>query len=440
MKFLPEPNQAPLPSADWRTTVRTGALVVVFTFVGLGGWSAMAGLNGGVVAQGALETSGSRKTIQHLEGGIVREILVRDGSKVEEGELLVSLDPTRNAATNQNSRQQMAIALAMEARLLAQRDMKDRVEFPAEVTELQNDPLIETSMTDNRRQFDSRLNSMKSAVGVLEAQLGQAQKEIDGARNIANTAEQQLASVDKELPVLQNLMKRGLVPVPRVTALERQKMQIQGQLDAGRIQAEEAENKVAEIKARIGQLNQEYRQEAANALPDIRATLGELRQKVVISGDALKRGEIRAPVAGTVQGLKVFTIGGVVRPGEPVLDIAPDSDMLVVRAKVSPLDIDRVQMGAVVDVRLPQFIHYQTERIMGAVSSVSRDSLEDPVTGNTYYAVEASIDRSTVDPAVNEKLLAGMTVSIVIRTGERTVLSYLVAPMMNRFSTAMRER
>lgn len=437
---LPAPEAPPKPSSDWRRTVRGGGVVVFFTFVVLGGWSAIAGISSGVVAGGVLEASGNRKTIQHLEGGIVREILVRDGMKVKAGDLLVRLDPTRNAATDLSNRQQLAIALAMEARLVAQRDMQESVTFPSEVLDLKGDPLIEMSMNDNRRQFEARKNSLKSAIDVFNTQIAQAQKEIEQADVAQSTAQNQIESINTELPPLKELQKRGLVPTSRVTTLERQFMQTQGQMEAARISRSEASDKIAEITARIEQLKQDYRGEAGTTLADVRKTLGDLRQKVVITSDALARGEIRAPTDGTVQEMRVFTVGGVVKPGDPILDIAPLADTLVVRAKVSPLDIDRVELGARVEIRLPQFIKFQSQIVEGTVHAISRDSIQEQPNEPPYYAVEIDMDDTTVPPDIAQKLVAGMTVNVVIRTGERTVLSYLVAPLADRLATAMRER
>ncbi|MDX6805769.1 HlyD family type I secretion periplasmic adaptor subunit [Terrihabitans rhizophilus] len=442
MKELAAPSTDPVPSADWRGTVRVGLFVVIFTFVGLGGWSAVAGLSSGVLASGSIQSAGSRKTIQHLEGGIVREIFARDGMKVKQGDLLVRLDPTRAEATDLANRQQLAIALSMEARLLAQRDMKDEVVFPPEVTSLRNDPLISTSIMDNSRQFESRKRSLQSAIDVLEAQRSQALKEIEQAGVQEQTAKNQIGSINTELPALKDLMKRGLVPLPRVTALERQMMQTQGQLEAAQIARGEAGNKVEEVAAKIDQLKQDYRQEAATMMSDVRATLGELQQKVVITSDAVKRGEIRAPVDGTVQEMKVFTVGGVVRAGDPILDIAPLSDDLVVRVRVSPLDIDRVEDGARVEIRLPQFVKFQSQVIEGNVTAISRDSITDPQQPQLgpYFAVEVAVDGGSVPEDIAGRLSAGMTTQVIIRTGDRTMLSYLVAPLMNRINTAMRER
>lgn len=437
---LPLQASAPKPSTDWPTTLRAGGLVIFFAFVVLGGWSAFASISSGVVATGALEAEGSRRTIQHLEGGIVREILVRDGMKVKAGDLLVQLDPTRTAATDLSTRQQLAIALAMEARLVAQRDMQDTVTFPKEVLELKGDPLIAISMNDNRRQFEARRNSLNSAIDVFKTQVDQARKEIEQADVSHDTAQNQINSINTELPTLLDLHKRGLVPTPRVTTLQRQLMQTQGQLEAAKISRNEASDKVAEVTARIEQLKQDYRAEAAASLSDVRRTLGDLRQKVVIAGDALARGEIRAPIDGTVQEMKVFTVGGVVRPGEPILDIAPLSDTLVARAKVSPIDIDRVELGARVEIRLPQFVKFQSQVIEGTVHAISRDSIQEAPNQPPYYSVEVDIDQTTVPPDIGDKLVAGMTVGVVIRTGDRTVLSYLVAPLANRLATAMRER
>lgn len=435
---------APVPSTDWRVMLRAASGVIVFTFVVLGGWSAVARLDSAVVADGAVAVESNRKTVQHLEGGIVREILVRDGDNVRQGDTLIRLDPTRNAAADLGYREQLAIASALQARLVAQRDMADRIELPSEVTSLKNDTLIANAIHDNQSQFDNRRESLSRGTEVIEKQVAQAQDEIRQASLDQRTAQQQIESINVELPNLRVLLEKGLVALPRVTTLERQLIQTQGQLETAQISKTKAAEKVGELQARIDQLKQDYRQEAANALPDVRKTISDARQQLVVAHDALQRIEIKAPVTGTVQQLKMFTIGGVIRPGDPIMDIVPSTDVLVVRAKVMPVDVDRIVAGDVVEVRVPQFVRFELKPIMGAVRSISRDSIQDAPgsTGQvqTYFAVEVTVDRASIPEEIRDRLSAGMTVDAIIRTQERTVLSYLVAPLRNRLAKSMRER
>jgi HlyD family type I secretion membrane fusion protein len=435
---------APPAPADWRPMLRAGIAIIVFTFVVLGGWAVVAQVDSAVVAEGAIALESNRKTIQHLEGGIVREILVRDGSVVQQGDTLVRLDPTRNEATDRAYRQQLAIASTAEARLTAQRDMRDAIVFPPEVVALRDDPMIATAIRDNQAQFDNRRQGLLRGIEVIEKQIAQARDEIRQAAVDERTAQQQIESIDVELPNLRGLLERGLVALPRVTTLERQLIATRGQLESARISGGKAREKVGEMQARIDQLRQDYRQEAANALPDVGKAISDARQQIVIASDALRRIEIRAPVSGTVQQLKVFTIGGVIRPGDPILDIVPLSDTLVVRSKILPIDIDRIETGEPVEIRVPQFSKFELTPIIGRVRSVSRDSMQDQAASGTapqsYYAVEVAVDRADIPEGLRDRMIAGMTVDTIIRTQERTVASYLMAPLRNRLAKSMRER
>ena len=435
---------APVARTDWNVMLRLGAAVIVFTFVVLGGWSAVARLDSAVVADGAIAVESNRKTVQHLEGGIVREILVRDGDVVQQGDTLIRLDPTRNEATDKGFRQQLAIAGALLARLTAQRDMADTVDFPSEVTTLRDDPIIANAIRDNQSQFDNRRQGLLRGTEVLEKQIAQAKDEIRQATVDQQTAQNQIDSINIELPNLRGLLEKGLVALPRVTTLERQQMQVVGQLENAKISITKGKEKIGELQARINQLTQDYRQEGANGLPDARKVFSDARLQLTIANDALQRIDIKAPVSGTVQQLKIFTIGGVIKPGDPILDIVPLSDTLVVRARVMPIDVDRILTGEKVELRVPQFMKFELQPLEGVVRSVSRDSILD--TQNTsgtpqpYYAVEVAVDRASIPLEIRDRLIAGMTVDTLIRTQERTVLSYLLAPLRNRLAKAMHER
>ncbi|RAI44999.1 HlyD family type I secretion periplasmic adaptor subunit [Rhodoplanes roseus] len=431
---------APVASANWKPMLWLGFCIIVFTFVGLGGWSAFARIDSAVVAGGAVSVESYRKTVQHLEGGIVQEILVRDGDMVKEGAVLLRLDPTRSGAAERTVRQQVAVMLSLEARLLAQRDLADSVHFPEEVTAIGNDPLVASAMLDNRKQFEARRGSLLQAIEVIDKLIAQARREVEQSLSDQKTAGDQLASIGQELPNLRSLLERGLVALPRVTTLERQQMATRGALDTAKINYEKAQEKIAELQARREQLRQDYRQEGANGLPDVRKSLGDLSQQLLVAQDALKRGEVKAPVSGTVQQLRIFTAGGVLKPGDPILDIVPASDTLVVRAKVGSTEIDRIVPGMPVEIRIPQFTQFQIHPILGKVRSVSRDTLLDEVTRVPYYAVELGVDRASVPPEIEDKISAGMMVDALIRTEERTVLQFLLAPLVNRLATSLRER
>jgi S-layer protein transport system membrane fusion protein len=433
---LPAP---PVP-LDWRGMVLFGWGIAGFIFLVLGSWAAIARIDSAVVASASIAVESSRKTVQHLEGGIVGELFVRDGDQVQEGDLLLRLDPTRNEATERTYRQQLAVVRALEARLLAQRDMREEIAFPSEVAEVSGEPLTAQAVADNQRQFETRRDGLRRATEVLDQQIAQARSEIEQAQVEERTARTQLASVNRELPVLQGLLQRGLVALPRVSAMEREQARLQGAVENARLNVSKGEEKIAELRARITQLQQDYRQEAANLLPDVRRQIGDVQQQIVIARDALRRVDIRAPVAGSVQQMRVFTIGGVIRPGDPIMDIVPEGDTLVVRARVAPYDRDRVRLNQAVEIRVPQFFRLLHAPIMGRLRSVSHDSLIDEVTRAPYFAAEITVERSSVPSDIAGQLTAGMTVDVIIPTEERTVLSYLVGPLMTRLVLGMRER
>ena len=431
---------APPVSTDWRRMLLIGFAVVFFTFVVLGGWAATARLDAAVVATAKISVESNRKTVQHLEGGIVKEILVRDGDAVTEGDVLVRLDPTRSEATSRAYRQQLAIALALEARLAAQRDMLDKVAFPKEVLDMRGDPQVGVAVSDNQRQFENRRETLTRGIDVVERQMVQVRQEIEQSQVDVRSAQERLATINRELPNLRRLLERGLVPLPRVTALERELSLTQGALDNGRLAIDKGKAKIGEYQARIEQLRQEYRQEAANLLPDVQRTIGDARQQLVIASDALHRIDIKAPVTGTVQQMRIFTIGGVIRAGDPIVDIVPAADSLVVRAQITPYDRDRVRVGMPVEVRVPQFAKYQLAPITGQLHSVSQDSIADEATRQMYFAAEVVVDKASIPPELADKLTAGMQVDVVIPTEARTVLTYLMGPMLHNIALSMRER
>jgi HlyD family type I secretion membrane fusion protein len=431
---------APLPSADYRGTLRRGYGSLAVILAVLFGVCFFARVDSGVVAPGSISVESNRKTVQHLEGGIVSEILVRDGDVVKQGDVIMRLDQTRSAASEELYRKQQAIALALESRLLAQVERRETLVFPPAVNGLASDPMVQSALIDNQRQFEGRRSTYLSAMSVLESQSSQAEKDMNQARSDKQTAAQQLDSIQRELRPLEELLTRGLVPLPRVTGLQRQEQQLQGMSAKADIDLARSTERVVEIDSKQKQLRQEYSQEAATAIPEVRKTLSDVQQQLVLARDTLKRVDILAPVAGTVQQLRIFTIGGVIRPGDPVVDIAPESVKLVVKARVSPIDVDRVRAGMPVELRLPQFQKYQSEVMRGEVRSISRDTLLDETNHQPYYAMEADVDRSSIPADINSKLVAGMQTEVVVPTGERTVMQYLVSPLINRMAVALRER
>ncbi|WP_062209725.1 HlyD family type I secretion periplasmic adaptor subunit [Aureimonas sp. AU12] len=431
---------APLPRTDWRSALRLGYLVL-FVSVGLcGSWAALAHVNSAVVAAGIFAVESYRQTVQHLEGGIVDEILVRDGDRVEEGQVVIRLDTVRSEAAATAAAKGLANALATEARLVAQRDMTDYMILPEEAAQLLRG-IDQSEIDDNHREFESRRQVLEGSLELLDAQVKQIRNEIAQTRFDAQSAAEQLTSLGEELASVRPLYKKGLVALSRVTGLERQKVQFEGALKKARNDAVKGEDKIAEIALRREALRKDYRQEASNALVEVGRQISSYRQERQVALDMLVRSAIRSPVAGTVQGMRVFTVGGVVRSGEPLLDVVPDSDHMTVKARILPADIDRVHEGMAVEINAGALMKYRREKVTGTLTFVSRDVVADPNPNQPpAYAIEVTLAPGSLPEDMRARLVAGMEASIIIPTEGRTVMQYLIAPVLKNLEESLRER
>ncbi len=432
---------APEPATDWRASLRLGYLVLFLTVGLCGGWAALAHIDSAVVVQGSFSVEAYRKTVQHLEGGIVSEILVRDGDRVEEGQTLVRLDTTRFEAAATAASLALANALATEARLSAQRDMIDYVVMPEEVASLVGPGGDRGEIDDNNREFEIRRLVLASSLELLEAQIGQAKNDVEQAGLDAETAQRQLDSIRKELGSVKPLLAKGLVAMSRVTGLERQKVQFESAVSKARAEAEKARNKIEELRLRMEGMRRDYRQEASKGLVDLAREIARLRQERQVALDMLGRSAIRSPVAGTVQSLRVFTVGGVIRSGEPLLDVVPDTDRFVVKGRIPPSDVDRLRKGMDANVNLGALMKYRRETVRGTLTYVSPDAVADANPSlPPSFAVEVSVAREAVPEDIRDRLQAGMDAAVIIPTEGRSVLQYLLAPVLENLDESLRER
>jgi HlyD family type I secretion membrane fusion protein len=434
------PSQPPTASADWGAPMRAAGIVVLVVFALGGGWSAIARLDAAAVAPGVVAVESNRKTIQHLEGGIVREILARDGDRVEADAVLVRLDPTQTRASAEVMRKQYAAALAEEARLIAERDGKPTVTFPREVNEQLDDPLVTRAVSDQVAQFRDRRSSVNGQVAILQARISQQQSEIAALDREREASAQQIATVKKELVGLRQLLEKNLVSVSRVLALEREQSRLEGVLGRTEANVMKSLQSIDEARLQIEQARAQFAEQVSRDLPAVRKTVGELRERVVATSDVLRRMEIRAPQAGVVQGSKVFTAGGVIRAGDTLMEIVPLSDELVIRAQIGPTDIDKVRPGMEAEVRFPSFTVEHPPIFVGKVRTISADRLMDEQSRQPYFAAEVTIDKEAVPADFRSRIGAGMQADVLIATGERTALRYLISPLADRIATAMRER
>jgi HlyD family type I secretion membrane fusion protein len=427
-------------SDDPRVFAFMGYAIIVFCFVVLGGWAAVTPLASAVVASGFVTTEGNKKTIQHLEGGIVKEILVREGEHVDAGQIILRMDDTSPKANVEIFRNQLYAAIARDARLSAELDGSIEVRFPDELTSASNDPVASKAMDDQRDQFKERRASLEGQFSILRSRADQLRQEIEGLDRQRGANEEQIKFINDELRDVRALFEKSLVSKTRWLALERERARLTGEIGRAIAERAKAEKSIGETELQIQQTKQKFQEDASRDLVDTREKLRDLRNKFVVAQDAFRRLDIIAPVTGRVQNLKVFTIGAVIRPGEAVLDIAPDKDKLVVQAHVSTLDIEGVHAGNVAEVRFPAFHDRALPMIAGTILSISQDRLVDESTKQPYYLALIDVPEENIPTHYRGKVASGMNAEVIMPTFERTALHYLVEPLRNRMRTTFRER
>jgi len=433
-------KQSNRSSSEWRPVAFAGYTLIAMTFGVAGVWAAVAKLDKAVIATGFVETETNRKTVQHLEGGIVRQILIKEGDHVTEGQVLFRLEQVQAEANNESLSNQLDSALALEARLVAERDGARKISWPKEFTDRLIEPTLSHTLDDQIHQFEERRGSLEGQKNVIESRIVQLHKEIDGISIEKTSTESQTTYINQELVGLRELAGKNLVPVTRVYAMERERTRLEGSVGRAVADMAKAESSIDEMNIQIQELTQKFQEEVASSLLDARQKIADLRERLSVSQDVVNRLAITAPRAGMVQNLKVFTIGQVLRGGEPLLDIVPDNDALVVHAEFSTTDIDNVFAGMTSEVRFPAF-HSRTIPVMlGKIESISHDRLLDESTHQYYYLGLVSLNRADIPEEYRSRVRAGMPAEVIVSSGERTVLNYLVGPLSSSLRKTFREQ
>jgi len=426
-------------SADYRRPALAGAAIIVAAFGFAGAFAARAPLDSAAVAQGQIEVDSRRKPIQHLEGGIVQDILVRESESVRKDQVLFRLESTSARANTEMLRKQLDAAMAQQARLTAELDRKPAVAFPAELLARRAIPETATAIASEERQFAERRQSLDNQVRVFESRLAQTEQDITGRSRQEIAMQAQIDSMAGELDKVAPLAERGLFPHNRVLGLQRDKLKLEGDLGQTRADIARLTKQREEIGVQIDQTTQKFREDAAKDLAEARGRLSDLREKLAIAGDVLTRVEIRAPVAGVVQNIKVAGVGAVVKAGDTIADLVPVEDSLVVTAQVSPLDVDSVAVGQKAELKFTSFSTRRVPTMFGRVDSVSADAIYNESSKQSYYLARVAVDRAAIPATIASRLTPGMPAEVLIVTGERTVLDYLVGPLANMLSKGMRE-
>lgn len=430
-------------AADDRRFRWIGMLVVLIVFGGFGTWAVLAPLSSAASAPGIIAVESYRKTVQHLEGGIVKAIHVRDGQAVQKDQVLITLDDTQPRAQLEVLRGQYYIVQAREARLSAQRDGLAQVRYPQDLLNNQADARVQEAMRVQNQTFRVRKTAHEGEMAVYEQQIGQLQARSEGLRAQRKSREQLVTSFRGELDDFQALLKEGYTEKQKVRELERNWANSSGQL--GELTSSIAANdlQVSETRLKIVQLQKELQREVAKELTEVQAQLFELREKMQSLQDTVVRTVVRAPQAGTVLDLQLHTLGAVARPGAKLLDIVPQGERLVVEAKVTPIDIDRVRIGQTADIRFTAFKSRDTPKVDGKVIALSADVLTDESDARKtpYYLARVDITPQGLKDLSRQKLdlVAGMPAEVLINTGARTLFNYLIDPLKNTVARSMIE-
>lgn len=425
------------PIFQLRRHVFAGIGLALLLLIGCGGWAATAKLNGAVIAQGTVTVDQNLKEVQHRDGGIVAEIAVKQGDLVKAGQTLLRLDDTASRAELSIVRAQLIELLVRRARLMAERDGLDRIEFPKEVHALSPD--IAMVLRDETRLFDGNRFTRKSQAEQLDLAIAQTGEEIRGleARRAAKTEETDLLGLEREKVVY--LFNKGLTDGSRVHALNREWARINGEKAEIEASIARANVRITDSRLQIIALDQNARTDAQRELRTLDAKISELNDRRTVIEDRLSRTELRAPLTGRVNELSVFTLGGVITPAAKVVTLVPEDAKLRVEAKVAPTDIDQVQHGQRARLRFSAFNRNTTPELEGVVAQISPATIRDPVNGTMSYVVEVRIE-DDLSKLGSYELVPGMPVEVFISGADRTALAYLAKPVVDHFNRAFREQ
>lgn len=426
-----------LPS-DTSRPARIGLWVLGLGFGGFLLWAGLAPLDEGVPTQGMVTIDTKRKDVQHMSGGLVREVFVREGQFVKKDEPLIRLDDAPVAANFEAVRQHYFTLRAMEGRLAAEQAGQAGITFHADL-QGQNNPQLKQTLNNQQQLFQSRRMALQAEMQAIEESIQGQQASIQGAEGMLKARNSQLEFIQEQLKGVRDLVKEGYATRSQQLDLERLAAEAMGSIADLQGNILRASRAVAEMKLRALQRAQEYRKEVDGGLADVRREVQADAEKFKAVTQEMERTIIRAPAEGQVVGLAVQTVGAVIGPGQKLMDIVPQDERLVLEARVPPHMIDRIHPGLPTDVRFSSFAHSPSLVVQGKVDSISADLITEPRSGMAYYLGRISITPEGLKELGKRQMQAGMPAEVVIKTGERSVLTYLLHPFLKRMAASLKE-
>jgi HlyD family secretion protein/epimerase transport system membrane fusion protein len=432
------PVEPPYPTSCART-LACGWIVIGVLFGGFGTWASIAPLTSAAIAPGTVVVDSNRKSVQHLEGGVIREILVRDGDVVEAGQVLLRLDGASIRAALASLQPMLTTNKAQKARLRAERDGVDAIAFPDELAaEAAADVATAQILAGQKRVFETRRNALQGEKALNANRLAQSRQRLTGLERQLDVKEREMALVGRELGDQKTLLTKGYTTKRRVAAAERTVQQLDSDFADLQSKVEETKVLVERYELEDGQINKNFVEQVENELYKAEQESYQLLERTRAIQDQYTRLDIRAPVSGVVVNMVAHTVGGVITPGSPILDIVPRNDQLMIEAQVRPSDIDGVRSDLSADVRFPAFDGTEIPRLNGLVTTVSADRLIGSG-GTPYFLVRVQVAESELARLAGRTLIPGMPAEVLINKSERTLLSYLLSPLLHGIWTAFRE-
>lgn len=424
--------------ADTRKPMRVGLWALGVGFGGFLLWAGLAPLDEGVPTQGMVAIDTKRKAVQHQTGGIVKQVLVREGQFVKADEPLIRLDDDATVANHAAVRQHYLTLRAMEGRLLAEQASAPKIVFHPDLTQADGDIFIKQVMTNQEQLFNSRRSSLQAELQAINETIQGLEASIQAYQGMLEARQSQLGYLREDLKGIRDLVKEGYAPRTRQLELERMAADTMASIADLQGNLQRARSNISEQKMRTIQRTQEYRKEVNAQLADVRREVQADAEKYKAITNELARTVIRSPAEGQVVGLVAQTVGGVVAPGQKLMDIVPENESLLLETKVAPHLIDSVKPGAKTDVRFSSFAHSPQLVVEGEIVSVSNDLLQEP-NQPPYYLARVAITPEGMQVLGKRQLQPGMPVEVIIKTGERSVLTYLLHPLLKRMAASMKE-
>lgn len=423
--------------------IRKGVWILLIGLLGFVGWAVLAPLDEGVPTEGVVSIESNHRVVQHLNGGIVSQLLVREGQEVHQGDVLFKLDDSNSKARYEEVRQRYAGLRAQEGRLQAEKGGQADIHFHPDLLAQQSDPLIQQHMLNQSQLLQARRNALAADTAARQESIAGQQALIGGYEGVLSSQQAQLALLQDQLNGIRELTKEGFAPRNQQNDLEQKVAAVHGDIANTKANILRANKAILELRQQINTRVQNEMKEVDGDMAQVRLQVEADAQKVKSLQEELTRTEIRAPASGQVVGLQVHTVGAVIQPGQKLMDIVPSGEALIIDAQIQPHLIDKIRVGQAADVRFSTFANSPQLLVEGKLVNISKDLLTKPAGtidgGSTYYLARVSLTPKGMQDLKGRQLQPGMPVQVVIKTGERTLFAYLMHPLSKRIAASMKE-